>query len=436
MRVKPVHDNSLAGAEIPGRMEKRVSNWPATAVAAGGSRSGGGNWRAPAAGRRFTFAACLLALATLVAPAPVSAVSLEWSKVVLSSTKTLTNGYGSAGIYLADGSVYAAASKRDGRRDIIRLQKYTSTGALLWTRVLSSSTCGYFFPRLAVDQSSGSVYLAASFRPNGITRRGGFLRKYSGAGAVKWTKRYGAAGLYDGIPAVAVDPRNGDVVISRVGAGVGSVKKLSPAGRLVWSTSGVWGSSLAVEPVTGKVIFALKSSGGGFTLSSLPAAGGLVSWTRSVGVADDAGQPCRGEWLAGIALGADSSVFLVGNGEDYYSCFEPRFVLGKYRTSDGAELWKKTEAWERDSWGITKGIRAHAVASDSLGAVYVSGHVPDTMKMFTRSYSASGVAAWTTFEDYSLGGAVAADSVQGAYSLRYTNGAYTGSYDARMLKYR
>eukprot|EP01031_Cornospumella_fuschlensis_P029409 gene29409-35498_t len=154
-----------------------------------------------------------------------------WTRI--SGTTGTDIGYGvafdtsSGGVYVTgqvSGSLNGVAYTAGNGGDIILL-KYTSSGTVVWTRIVGTNgtlDAGY---GVAVDSSTGDVYVSGQAHGslNGETYTGGgfgtidiFLLKYSSSGTLLWTKMAGGSNSNDYGVGVAVDTSTGDVYATGV----------------------------------------------------------------------------------------------------------------------------------------------------------------------------------------------------------------------------
>jgi hypothetical protein len=265
--------------------------------------------------------------------------------------------------------------------------KYSSAGALLWSRTYSD----YNRPSgrsvtLAVD-SSGNVFVVggtSSYPPYGEYQ----TIKYSSAGVLLWTRRYKGPGVNVSsyANAVAVDA-SGNVYVTGQSAGTGGSE-----GHYDFAT--------------------IKYSGAGVPL-----------WTNCYngpGAGTGAGNDCA----MAIAVDPNTNVVVTGwsggfGGIDYLTI--------KYSNA-GVPLWTNR---------LSGGADPSALAVDSRGNAYVTS--PSGGDYFTFAYSSSGVPLWTNRyngpgNDVDSPWSIVADATGSVYVAGVSTGSGSGD-DWATVKY-
>ncbi len=168
-----------------------------------------------------------------------------------------SNDRGNAVSVGSDGSIVGAGYSADGTTVTAGwVRKYSSDGTPQWTATFNrSGTAETVFEGVAVDESTGDIYLAGACRP-GTQYWDGLLVKYSAAGALIWSFTYdGKAGGDDQFLDVAVDGA-GNVLVTGYHSVAKNpfyatynediyVGKYGPAGNLDWNKS--YGSETGVD---------------------------------------------------------------------------------------------------------------------------------------------------------------------------------------------
>ena len=267
-------------------------------------------------GRFFSSAFIALGLLFLLQAAwPVGAAAegLSWMRTYNGAASRYE--YGSGVAAAADGSVYVT-----GRTEVnvsqdsnLLLQKYSPTGALLWTRTYNGAANGSDRGSGVAVAADGSVYVT------GWTEVARYeydllLRKYSPTGALLWMRTYnGAADSTGRGVAVAAD---GSIYVTGESQGIYlMLQKYSPAGTLLWMTAysgrdhGDLGFGVAVAAdgsvyVTGRTM--VPNEYENLLLQKYSPTGALL-WTRTHnGAANSTDQGF------GVAVAADGSVYVTG----------------------------------------------------------------------------------------------------------------------------
>ncbi len=354
---------------------------------------------------------------------------------------------GSGNVYVAGytgGALYGATADAFVR-------KYSSAGAVLWTRQFGTASDDYAYS-VAAD-GSGDVYVAGytggALAGANAGYSDAFVRKYSTAGAVVWTRQFGTASD-DQADSVAVDGSGNVYVAGNTGgalegASAGGadafVRKYSSAGAALWtrqfgSATRDYGLSVAVAG-SGDVYV------GGYTDGALAGANagnydafvrkyssaGVALWTRQFGTASNdyewavAVDGSGDVYVAGATLGVLDGAS-VGN----YDAF-----VRKY-SSAGVALWTR-------QFGTALYDLGRSVAVDVTGNVYIAGYTTGALEgtnsggsdVFVREYDSAGNVVWsgqsgTAGYDYGYG--VAVDSSGLVYVAGYTSGTWPGQTNA------
>lgn len=164
-------------------------------------------------------------------------------------------------------------------------------------------------------------------------------------------------------------------------------------------------------------LFALATTEG-----HLQAGDGLPLWTNSFN------GPANGDdGAAGLVLDANGNVFVTGYSMGTSSGYD--FVTIKYSGS-GSAIWTKRFSGPGNAYDA-----ASALALDAAGNVYVTGSAyfdGNNLDYVTIKYSSSGAASWTNFYNGDASGldaatAIAVDSVGNAYVTGHSSdGFYYG----------
>jgi len=128
-----------------------------------------------------------------------------------------------------------------GEGNNIWIRKYKPTGKKLWTRIVDGSVSGWDEAHAVVVDSSNNIFVAGSMTFSGEDRDI-WVRKYNSAGTKLWTRTVsGSANDVDEAWGVAVDSNNAIYVIGEKeltgGKDVVWVRKYSSAGATRWTTT-------------------------------------------------------------------------------------------------------------------------------------------------------------------------------------------------------
>lgn len=297
-----------------------------------------------------------------------------------------------------------------GTRELF-VRKYGFDGNVVWTRTFSAD------PRaVSVDASDDVLVAGYTSDPLGGEVSAGlddaFVRKYSSSGALLWTRQFGSTAR-DQAEALAVDgSRNVLVAGYTAGALPGQssaglydafVRKYSPDGTLLWTRQFGTSAQDYVQSVTvdaaDNVLVAGVTSG---TLPSQSAAGlfdafvrkyssdGTLLWTRQFGSSS-------GESVAIVVRDGSSNVFAVGQtyGDLAGATGTGPVFVRKY-LSDG------TLAWTRQ-FGSAEAAYPVSAAVDGFDNVLVLGNalaafpgevVAGGIDAFVVAYDNDGTSLW------------------------------------------
>jgi len=311
---------------------------------------------------------CLLILSAPLAPAQAATVASEtiWGTAGSDGSRAVAVG--------ADGSRYLAGtafsdSSSDSRLFVV---KFSADGSVEWQRAWVGGFFGASARGIAVA-ADGSVYVAgfAFVAPNAA-----ILLKFDTDGALQWQRSWGGSAFPEAV-AVAADGsvyvggsvRLPDTVNQRI-----SLTRFAPDGSVVshqvWATpesqGETQGEGLAVS-ADGSVYLAGVTPGFapdgtllGFDVALLKVApNGSLAWQRTVTAGESTDS--RG----GVTVAPDGSVYVAGGR------FDPRTsdlnaLLLKF-TPEGSLLWNR-------NWGGRSGDEAAGVAVGADGTVFLAGN--------------------------------------------------------------
>jgi hypothetical protein len=252
---------------------------------------------------------------------------------------------------------------------------------------------------IALDPGSGNVIVAGITMGSGTSYDGATIA-YSSAGVPLWTNFYTEPGeTSEHSYAVAVDVRNGDVVVTgSSGGGWGHpvTIKYSSAGIPLWTNLHLslngWGQAVAVD-ASGNVFVLTYDSGSGVLLKYSSA--GAVLWTRSPGLHLQFPSPRH------MALDSSGNVFLTGD-----ASYEGATI--KYSNA-GVLLW--TRYYHGPDGPSSRQYGLAVAVHPSSGDVYVNVEIQgNEWEQATLKYSSAGVPLWTNWNSNAGVDLIAVDS--------------------------
>lgn len=326
-------------------------------------------------------------------------------------------------VHTGSGAVYAltdAYSTDDSTGDYSSaafLRRYNRSGAVVWQRQLGSGQNSD--ARALATDSSGNLYVSYNDR----------LEKRRSDGGVVWSRTVA------GVSAVEAD-RNGNVYVGGGDEVENSyLRKYTGAGSLLWTRSLVQTRGIASYP-TG---IAADSSGNVYAV--VRDIDDCCLWSTLVK------HSSSGQQLMNKEIGASSGdvdlkdVVVVGNAlylaGDLHSSWDynpdvPSDVNGLLikQSLTGTEQWRRV-------FGTAEPDRVNGLAADSSGGLYLTGYTlgnfgsvkPGGSDVFLRKYSSSGQALWTKqigSADDDAGNAVVAYSSGELYLAGEAGGALQG----------
>lgn len=211
------------------------------------------------------------------------------------------------------GEVYVLGHGRAGFVWQLVLMKFTSAGALEWTRTTPGSYGPTLPGNVTFDAAGNALVCGAIGVPAAGDDYDAVFRSYSPAGALRWSTTVdGGAGAYDGASRVIALP-SGDAVAVGCSTTAGHADPDLTAWRLSASGTVIWtrtidgneqlynGSPRIAVSRTGKLLVSGSSNNGFFAydsvLAQLDLASGALDWTE---VHDHAVRPR--EWIHDVAV--------------------------------------------------------------------------------------------------------------------------------------
>jgi len=303
-------------------------------------------------------------------------------------------------IYVAgytDGALDGQSSA--GNNDLF-ITKYDLNGVKQWTRQLG--TAGDDSANAITCDAAGNVYAAGytSGALDGQPFAGGldaFINKYDTNGEKQWTRQLGTAGD-DRANAITSDAAGN---VYAAGYTVGALVGQASAGSLD--------------------LFITKYD-----------THGVKQWTRQLGTANvDSANAITSDAAGNIYAAGSTSGALDGQtnsgGTDFF--------ITKYDTN-GEKQWTKL-------LGTTGEDISHAITSDAVGNVYVTGETDSaldgqifsgsSLELFITKYNTNGVKQWTRqlgSASITLANAITSDAVGNVYAAGYVSGALDGQTSA------
>jgi len=324
--------------------------------------------------------------------------STDWALGVATdpSGNVYVTGYTSGGL---DGT-------SAGGKDLF-VVKYNSSGTKQWTKQLGTSSDDRAYG-VATD-SSGNVYVTGDtdggLEDNTSAGADLFVVKYNSSGTKQWTKQLGTSND-DYARGVATDS-SANVYVTG------------------YTSGGLDGTNAGSDD-----LFLVKYN-----------SSGTNQWTKQLGTSSD-------DRAYGVATDSSGNVYVTGYTEggldgNTSTGAKDLFVV-KYNSS-GTKQWTK-------QLGTSSVDMAYGVATDSSGNVYVTGWTSggldgntsaDSSDLFVVKYNSSGTKQWTKQLGSSSADepdAVATDSSGNVYVSGHTYGGLdgntsAGSYDVFVVKY-
>jgi len=279
----------------------------------------GGSLGGPNAGGDDAFLAKYDSSGTLLWTRQIGTMSFDWSYSVA------VDGLGNASC-ISGTTSGSLGGPNAGGQDAF-LAKYDSSGALLWTRQIGTTSSDFSYS-VAAD-GLGNAYISGyTWGSLGGPNAGSydmFLAKYDSSGALLWTRQMGTAAS-DYSRSVAVDGLGNAYISGKTGGSLGG----------------------------------LNAGGDDAFLAKYDSSGALL-WTRQIGSADDDySYSVAVDGLGNAYISGGTQGNLGGPNAGKYDAF-----LAKYNSS-GALLWSRQIGSADDDY-------SYSVAVDGLGTAYISG---------------------------------------------------------------
>lgn len=361
--------------------------------------------------------------------------STEWGRSVA------VDGAGNA--FISGQTAGSLGGPNVGQNDAY-LAKYSTTGALLWTRQLGTSSDDWSHA-VDVDGAGNAFITGHTYGSLGGAHSGTadvFIAKYSAAGALLWTRQIGTSSSDYG-EAIAVDGAGNALIAGQADGSLGGpnaggsdafIAKYSAAGALLWTrqigtSSFDIATSVAVDsagnayisgPTGGSI--GGPNAGSGDAFIAKYSSSGALQWTRQLGTSSD-------EWSHGVALDGADNIFICGQTDGSFdgpnAGLDDAFIA-KY-SATGALLWAR-------QIGTITIDAALSVAADSAGSAFICGSTLGSLggpnagasDAFMSKYSATGAWLWTRQIGTSSGDQAMSVAVDGSDNV-FMGGRTTGS---------
>jgi hypothetical protein len=276
-----------------------------------------------------------------------------WQKSLTNSTAYDEQAYG-VGVD-SSGNVFMTGAT--GTPSKFFLAKYNSSGTLQWQRRLEPSSNSSVGNKIVTD-SSGNVYVGATFYDSGISQSVASVIKYNTSGTLQWT-RYFAEAAGSSFGGIGIDSSN-NLYISYGSSNYGYVVKYDSSGSYQWGvrTDSNFYSTKSTTDTSGNTYM----YGTNYSAYQRPTimkinSSGVKQWER--------------ELSAGTASSADD-VAVDGSGNVYFTSYyytggsrSNLPVIAKYNTSG-------TIQWQR-SFDSAQDDKDFKISVSSAGVIYING---------------------------------------------------------------
>jgi uncharacterized delta-60 repeat protein len=343
----------------------------------------------------------LLAVFLLLSSAiPAGAVTKKWTDTYNQPVANASDT-GSDVAVAPGGAVYVVGTyTHPTQEQNIWLRKYSSGGIVQWTEVYDNSIPGggMDFGRDVAVAPDGTVYIVG-YVESASDGMNIWIRQYAPDGTPGWTDTVdGADHDHDRAYGIAVGPNGrlyviGSTIVSGENTNIW-LRKYTPAGSVKWTkikngpvNGADTGWAVAVSP-NGRSVYAAGSIDVGMPGSNniwirKYSKKGKKKWTRT-----HDGPDSESDIPWSIAVAPDGMVYVAGH-ED--------------APDEGGHIWVRkytpggTVVWTRTHSGDSAEDRAHGVAVGSGGGVYVTGFktIGGDSRIWLRKYTSGGGVAWT-----------------------------------------
>lgn len=401
--------------------------------------------------------ACGLLLGSLL-PVSVQAQTLTWKQLLGSSGSEGSSGVatGRGNVYISGSTTGSLAGPNNAGADAW-VARYEGSGVLVWKRQLGLFGPDVISNNVASDSSfSGNVYITGSTTGSlAASNQGGndaWVAKYDFSGALLWKRQLGTSKnessldvASDSVGNVYISGFTSDSSLAARQQGTDAwVAKYNSVGTLLWKqqlsnkvSQGVATDSKGNVYITGYTTIRQ----GDAWVAKYNSIGTLV-WQRQLGTGSS-------DTSYAVATDSKDNVYISGSTDS--------FLAGVNQGSSDAWVAKYNSAGTRE-WkhqlGTSSPDNSYAVATDSLGNVYISGDTrgslggafigtdPEASDAWVAKYSTTGKLVWkdqfgTSSRDTSAG--IATDGIGNVYISGGTTGSLGGASqglgDAFVVKY-
>jgi hypothetical protein len=318
-----------------------------------------------------------------------------WTRHLGSTSEDVANGVAidsNDNVYITGHTYGSLDGNTNAGQDDAFLAKYDSTGTRLWTRQLGSTS--YDGARgLAID-SNNNVYITGDTESSLDGTNAGwedaFLAKYDSTGTIVWTRQLGSTSE-DIAYSLAIDSNNNVYITGHTegsldGTNAGSddafLAKYDSTGTRLWTrqlgvTSNDRARGVAIDSnnnvyITGSTRGSLDGNTSAGSTDAFLAkydSTGTIVWTRQLG-------SISFDLANSVAIDSNNNVYITGytegslDGNTNDGENDDAF-LAKY-DSTGTRLWTR-------QLGSTSYERARGVAIDSNNNVYITGHTDGSL---------------------------------------------------------
>ena len=350
----------------------------------------------------------------------------------------ISTDYGYSLVQTSDGgyAVTGQTASYGAGNDDMFLAKYTSTGALSWSKTWGGT--GLDYGRSLVQTSDGGYAVTGYTAGYGAGSDDMFLAKYTSAGSLSWSKTWGGTGIDYGRSLVQTSDGGYAVTGYTISYGAGSydmfLAKYTATGALSWSktwggTGTDYGYSLVQTNDGGYAVAGYTTSYGAGSNDMFLAkytSTGTLSWSKTWGgTGSDSGYSLVQTSDGGYAVTGSTLSYGAGSNDMF---------LAKY-TSTGSLSWSKT-------WGGTSSDYGQSLVQTSDGGYAVAGYTTSygagSNDMFLAKYTSTGSLSWSktwggTSSDY---GYSLVQTSDGGYAVTGRTASYgAGSDDMFLAKY-
>lgn len=171
--------------------------------------------------------------------------------------------------------------------------KYDTSGVIQWQRTLGDNNSEQSYG-IAVDNSSGDVYIVGIESSGGVAGQNLLIAKYNSSGTIQWQRNLAAAGVSDEGYGIALDSSSNVYVVGKTnssGSGDALIAKYDSSGVIQWQrTLGGGGSEIlrrvAVDSSGNSYVigttFSSGAGGSDFLIAKYDTSG-VIQWQRAFG---------------------------------------------------------------------------------------------------------------------------------------------------------